>query len=519
MCIVFTFTTSAQTPDKKWNVGLHGGFTQYNGDLGRDWYETTNTGYAFGGISVSRYLGKLFDANLLISKGTIGYNNGTTPGFKSDFNAASINLRFNIVAPEYVIRPYVFAGVGAVLFDSQLNFHQEKYDYILPTAGAGINFRLSPDIMLNLQETFMFSNKDRRDGVDNGVEDFKSKDSYLTHTAGITVNLGNSIDTDNDGVSDKKDNCPDTPSGVLVDKMGCPLDRDADGVADYIDNCPDVAGSKTLNGCPDKDNDGVEDSKDRCPDQAGTVMLKGCPDADKDGVGDVCDNCKTTTNVNQFDSDHDHIGNVCDNCPTRSNTNQADADKDGLGDKCDVSCGANNEKVRLCHKGNEICVSQSGAQSHLNHGDRLGPCRNNDDEDDDDDDDDHNNDEDDDEDDEDDEEDEDDRPITSSNGTNTDLSKNSLILPKDFKLSSYPNPFAGNSTIRYELPFDSKVSIKVYDVMGRVVATLVDAERKAGIHTVAFNAGGVSKGFLYYKIVAQSKDKRFEQTNKMIHIQ
>ena len=55
--------------------------------------------------------------------------------------------------------------------------------------------------------------------------------------------------------------------------------------------------------------------------------------------------------------------------------------------------------------------------------------------------------------------------------------------------------------------------------MGRVVATLVDAERKAGVHTVEFKAGGVSKGFLYYKIVAQSKDKRFEQTNKMIHIQ
>ncbi|MGZ8558820.1 MAG: hypothetical protein ACXWWC_10820, partial [Chitinophagaceae bacterium] len=60
---------------------------------------------------------------------------------------------------------------------------------------------------------------------------------------------------------------------------------------------------------------------------------------------------------------------------------------------------------------------------------------------------------------------------------------------------------------------------KVYDVMGTVVATLVDAERKAGIHTVEFKAGGISRGFLYYKIVAQSKEKRFEQTNKMMNIQ
>lgn len=348
MLFVVTFASNAQTEDKKWNVGLHGGVTQYNGDLGRDWYETNNTMYGFGGISVSRYLGKLFDANLLLSKGTIGYNNGTTAGFRSDFNAASINLRFNIVAPEYIIRPYVFAGVGAVLFDNQLNFHQEKYDYILPTAGAGINFRLSPEIMLNLQETFMFSNKDRRDGVDNANSEFKKKDAYLTHMVGITFNLGNSVDTDNDGVSDKKDNCPDTQNGVAVDKMGCPLDKDGDGVADYIDNCPDVAGSKSLNGCPDKDNDGVEDSKDRCPDMAGTTSLMGCPDADNDGVADMDDKCANTkpgTKVDATgcakDSDGDGVMDDVDRCPDTSGVlalaGCPDADADGvadLDDKC-----------------------------------------------------------------------------------------------------------------------------------------------------------------------------------------
>ena len=158
--VAFTFSTSAQTEDKKWNVGLHAGVTQYSGDLGRDWYKTDNSMYGFGGLSVSRYLGKLFDVNLLLSKGTIGYHNHETAGFRSDFNAASINLRFNMVAPEYIIRPYVFAGVGAILFDNQVNFHQEKYDFMLPSTGAGLNIRLTPVIMLNLQETFMFSNHD-----------------------------------------------------------------------------------------------------------------------------------------------------------------------------------------------------------------------------------------------------------------------------------------------------------------------------------------------------------------------
>ncbi|WP_281299398.1 OmpA family protein [Flavobacterium limnophilum] len=322
VAIAFTFTSRAQTEDKKWNVGLHAGVTQYSGDLGRDWYKTDNSMYGFGGLSVSRYLGKLFDVNLLLSKGTMGYHNGTTAGFRSDFNAVSINLRFNIVAPEYIIRPYVFAGAGAIQFDNTPDFHHEKYDFMLPSTGAGINIRLTPVIMLNLQETFMFSNHDGRDGVDNAAGKMAKKDSYVTHMAGLTFNMGNSVDTDQDGVSDKKDTCPGTPVGVTVDKMGCPLDKDADGVPDYMDNCPDIAGSKMLNGCPDKDNDGVEDSKDQCPDQAGTVALNGCPDTDKDGIADKEDKCPTVAGPKEnggcpvLDADKDGVADKDDDCPS-----------------------------------------------------------------------------------------------------------------------------------------------------------------------------------------------------------
>ena len=360
LCICIGFTSYGQTENKKWNIGLHTGITQYYGDLGRDWYETSNTMYGFGGISVSRYLGKLFDANLLVSKGTIGYHNGTSPGFKSDFNAVSLNLRFNIVAPEYIIRPYVFAGVGAILFDNQLNFHQENYDYILPSAGGGINFRLSPFLMLNLQESFLFSNKDRRDGVDNANGEFKKKDAYLTHMVGLTFNLGNSKDEDGDGIPDKKDTCPSTPPNIPVDKNGCPLDKDGDGIADYLDSCPDSKGSTSLNGCPDRDNDGVEDSKDMCPDQRGEVGLQGCPDADKDGIADLYDKCANTksgTKVDNngcpIDSDNDGVMDDEDRCPDTGGVISLkgcpDADGDGIADiddKCPNAKG--NEANRGC---------------------------------------------------------------------------------------------------------------------------------------------------------------------------
>jgi hypothetical protein len=48
---------------------------------------------------------------------------------------------------------------------------------------------------------------------------------------------------------------------------------------------------------------------------------------------------------------------------------------------------------------------------------------------------------------------------------------------------------------------------------------LVDANKKAGAYTVDFKSGNLKKGFLYYRIIATSKEKQFEQTNKMIQIQ
>ena len=186
-CLAFTFIAKAQTEDKKWNIGLHSGVTQYQGDLGNNFYKTDKAFYGFGGVSVSRYLGRYFDLNFLASKGTIGYNGGILGSFKSDFNLVALNLRINMTSPESIVRPYAFAGVGAILFDNDVNFDQDRIDYALPTAGGGLNIRLTDVITLNLQETFSFSNKDRRDGVnDNG-----KKDAYLSHMAGLTFNLGN----------------------------------------------------------------------------------------------------------------------------------------------------------------------------------------------------------------------------------------------------------------------------------------------------------------------------------------
>lgn len=348
-----TLAANAQTDEKRWSIGLNGGIIQYHGDLGHDFYKTNNTMYGFGGITISRYFARYLDANLSFSRGELGYNNGDDPGFRSDFSSLALNLRFNFVTPDARVRPFVQAGAAAILFDNQLNFHDEKIDYVLPTAGGGLVFRLSPSFNLTLLESFMFTDGDTRDGVEE-----RKNDDFLMHTAGISYNFGGSHDADKDGVTDSKDKCPDTPSGVPVDKNGCPRDKDGDGIADYLDTCPDVAGTQMLSGCPDSDKDGITDKEDRCPDQAGSKMLQGCPDADNDGVADTDDKCpgtkagmKVDAKGCPMDSDNDGVSDDADRCPNAAGPvalkGCPDGDGDGvadLDDRCPKTKGTIENK-------------------------------------------------------------------------------------------------------------------------------------------------------------------------------
>lgn len=74
-------------------------------------------------------------------------------------------------------------------------------------------------------------------------------------------------------------------------------------------------------------------------------------------------------------------------------------------------------------------------------------------------------------------------------------------LPGTFELSqNYPNPFNPSTKISYYLPFGSELSLKVYDVIGNEVATLVDEFKLAGSYEIEFDASGLSSGIYFYKI-------------------
>ena len=88
-----------------------------------------------------------------------------------------------------------------------------------------------------------------------------------------------------------------------------------------------------------------------------------------------------------------------------------------------------------------------------------------------------------------------------------------FIFANDFRLSqNYPNPFNPSTTIEYQIPQSSFVTIKVYDVLGKEVVTLINGEMPAGIHEVNFEPKDLPSGLYLYKISAGG----FEQTRKML---
>ena len=75
--------------------------------------------------------------------------------------------------------------------------------------------------------------------------------------------------------------------------------------------------------------------------------------------------------------------------------------------------------------------------------------------------------------------------------------------PNNFNLSqNYPNPFNPSTKISWQSPIAGHQSLKVYDVLGNVITTLVDEERPAGKYDTSFNASGLASGIYFYRIAS-----------------
>jgi hypothetical protein len=87
------------------------------------------------------------------------------------------------------------------------------------------------------------------------------------------------------------------------------------------------------------------------------------------------------------------------------------------------------------------------------------------------------------------------------------------IIPTEFALyQNYPNPFNPRTKIRYQLPKESKVTIKLYDILGSEVITLLNEEKEPGVYEVDFTAQQLPSGTYIYRIFADG----FIETKKMV---
>ncbi len=95
----------------------------------------------------------------------------------------------------------------------------------------------------------------------------------------------------------------------------------------------------------------------------------------------------------------------------------------------------------------------------------------------------------------------------------SNFGKNNTADITEYKLyDNFPNPFNPSTEISYQIPSDGNVKLKVYNMMGQEVMTLVNGFKEKGIHSATFNAGNLASGLYIYKLDADN----FTQVKKML---
>ena len=283
----------AQTPENPWSFSVGANITNL---LEKE----IDSEIGFGGpaISFTRYIGLGLSIGTQYSLGVSSIND-----VNLDYTSFDGIIKLNLGKNKFI--PYLFSGYGLTNFSNNNNDKglfpsMESSRTIL--AGIGFDITVSEKLKLNISSSYRSNNES---GTYN----------HLQNVFGLRYNFGVG-DRDKDGISDKKDECPDLPG--LKEFNGCP-DTDNDGLPDNKDDCPEEAGPEKTKGCPDNDEDGISNNDDNCPDDFGLLENDGCPDIDNDGVIDTEDKCP---------GEYGEIDNQ--GCPLKDKDNDGVLDNDDL---------------------------------------------------------------------------------------------------------------------------------------------------------------------------------------------
>ncbi|MCB2376594.1 OmpA family protein [Hymenobacter sp. BT635] len=339
---------AAQTAERRTGLGLVASGLQYQGDFGSDYWKWDNTRLA-PGLTINQYLFRGLDLTTQLLYGELTGRRSADTYFTTTVFGANLGLKFRLnngwaLKEDARIQPYLLAASGWLYTNKAGQFEGRRLDqdkgYVDVFGAAGISLRLGPAVSLFVQTGQHLPLHANLDGTQEASTP-QWADRFLQHSVGLTFNLGQAPDADEDDVADQLDKCPNTPAGVEVDERGCPLDGDQDQVPDYLDACATEAGSPEARGCPDKDGDGIVDAEDTCPEVAGKGELSGCPDADADGIPDQEDKCPDTAPGTSVDFTGCPVPDAAE--PAKpADTPNPDTDGDGVlnaADRCPNSAG------------------------------------------------------------------------------------------------------------------------------------------------------------------------------------
>ena len=144
----------------------------------------------------------------------------------------------------------------------------------------------------------------------------------------------------------------------------------------------------------------------------------------------------------------------------------------------DVRCGNKLDKVRICHKGEAICISKNAVEAHIDHGDVLGAC----------------------------------------SGIQQTASPGMIDLEIKRGLSAKPNPFSTSSYIHYSLPATASVNLSVFDVSGRKLQTLAEGVLHAGEYEARFDDQGKVKGVYIVRLEYFSMGKKYSEIIRLLKL-
>ncbi|MBC7915183.1 MAG: choice-of-anchor I family protein [Pyrinomonadaceae bacterium] len=151
----------------------------------------------------------------------------------------------------------------------------------------------------------------------------------------------------------------------------------------------------------------------------------------------------------------------------------------------DVRCGNKNDKVLICKKqgkkANEICVSANAVASHLSNGDKLGSCTSS--------------------------------GVISADGNERGaLDISSLEVPNSVSLTSYPNPFANQTTVSFSVPqSELKVTLAIFDAVGNRIATLYSGKAEANVRNeFVFDSSQLPAGAYFARLITSKGSQTFK---------